>query len=384
MLLGIFNTLGLGWFVASYGHPEVGWLTSVMVLVLVLLLVHFYCYKNWSVFVGGAIAITATLPAINQILMGGFVGSAGTAYWMISASIYAVVGFQTLKPKLITLGVIVGITLILGFIEPWVGQDASRFPGWVEGYLYANTMITLMVFIAVTLNFYMQKLFQEKSISESLLLNILPQSIAEELKVQGESVPKLYQNVTVVFADIKGFTHSAHQLSPQAIVGALNDCFLAFDQITMKHRFEKIKTIGDAYMCAGGVPTPLQDHAIQAVEVGIAMLQFMQQWRQQSHSYGPLDWDLRVGIHTGEVIAGVIGEQKFAYDIWGDTVNVASRMESYGEAGKINISKDVYDLVKHHFSCESRGRIPVKNRGEIEMYFVQFPSSTASSSNQNF
>ena len=212
---------------------------------------------------------------------------------------------------------------------------------------------------------------REMSISENLLLNILPKETAKELKEYGSATPKSYEMVSVLFTDFKGFTNISEQLSPKNLVQELNFCFNAFDDIVQKYNLEKIKTIGDAYMCAGGIPVPNKTNAIDAVNAAIEMQHFINEWEQEKASKGEITWKLRIGIHTGEIVSGVVGKTKFTYDIWGDTVNLASRMESSCEAGKINISETTYQLVKDSFKCTSRGMLQVKNKGPVNMYFVE-------------
>jgi adenylate cyclase len=211
----------------------------------------------------------------------------------------------------------------------------------------------------------------EKDRSDKLLLNILPFETAEELKEKGSATPKHYDMVTVLFTDFKGFTTIAEKLTPERLVEELNNCFLEFDKIIDKHNIEKIKTIGDAYMCAGGVPVANTTNPSDVVKAGIEIMEYMEKLKAEREASGELYWELRIGIHTGKVIAGVVGKNKFAYDIWGDAVNTASRMESSGIPGKVNISGDTYELVKTHFKCTHRGKIQAKNKGEIDMYLVE-------------
>jgi class 3 adenylate cyclase len=173
--------------------------------------------------------------------------------------------------------------------------------------------------------------------------------------------------VTVIFTDFKGFTAIAEKLSAEKLVTEINECFIAFDNIIQKYGIEKIKTIGDAYLAAGGLPTPKETHALDVVNAAREILEFTKDLKRKK---GDLGFDIRIGIHSGPVVAGIVGVKKFAYDIWGDTVNTASRMESGGEAGKINISEATYHLVKDHFNCVFRGKIHAKGKGEIEMYFI--------------
>lgn len=206
---------------------------------------------------------------------------------------------------------------------------------------------------------------------EKLLLNILPSETAMELREKGEATPKLYESVTMMFTDFEHFSQIAENLSPQELVSELNACFVAFDEITEKYNLEKIKTIGDSYMCAGGIPVTNQSHALDAVNAGLEIQEYISRKNRNRSASGLPPWNVRIGIHTGQVVSGVVGRRKFAYDIWGDAVNIASRMESCGEVGKVNISETTYSMVKEHFSCFHRGKISAKNKGEIDMYFVE-------------
>ncbi len=210
----------------------------------------------------------------------------------------------------------------------------------------------------------------ERERAEQLLLNVLPRSIAEELKANGVATPKKYESATVLFTDFVGFTSIASSLAPEEIIEELNYCFTEFDNITQRHNIEKIKTIGDSYMCAGGVPVTNETHAQDAVRAGQEMVAYMKNRNEQHQKNGKVVWPIRVGIHTGELVAGVVGSAKFAYDIWGDTVNVASRMERGAEHNSINVSEETYQLIKLHFDCIYRGEIDVKNKGLMGMYRV--------------
>ena len=211
---------------------------------------------------------------------------------------------------------------------------------------------------------------EEKHRSDSLLLNILPEETAQELKEKGNVAAKQFNAVTVLFTDFKGFTQYSENLSPQALVETLGTYFSKFDEIVERHGLEKIKTIGDAYMCAGGLPFPSEDHAHKMIQAAFEIAEFVDQTKKDVAA-SEMNFDIRIGINTGPVVAGVVGTKKFAYDIWGDTVNVASRMESMSEPGKINISENTYALIKDDFDCEYRGEIEAKNRGKLKMYFVQ-------------
>lgn len=211
---------------------------------------------------------------------------------------------------------------------------------------------------------------REMDTSDALLRNILPEATARELKTNGKVTAKYFESVTVLFTDFKGFTKYSETLSPQDLVNTVDYYFSNFDAIIQKYGLEKIKTIGDAYMCAGGLPYPEADHAVKTVTAALEILDFVNSVKENPPTHISSSFEVRIGINSGPVVAGVVGTKKFAYDIWGDTVNIASRMESGSVAGRINISEPVYELVKGHFICNYRGKIEVKNKGTMKMYFV--------------
>lgn len=215
------------------------------------------------------------------------------------------------------------------------------------------------------------RISKEKARSEELLLNILPAEVAEELKEKGSAEAKLIDEVTVLFTDFKSFTQLSEKLTPQQLVAEINECFSAFDLIMQKHGIEKIKTIGDAYMAAGGLPSANETHPFDVINAALEIQHYMHDLRIKKESKGDLFFEIRIGVHTGPVVAGIVGIKKFAYDIWGDTVNTASRMESNGEAGRVNISENTYHLIQDKYVCIPRGKIQAKGKGEIDMYFVE-------------
>ena len=217
---------------------------------------------------------------------------------------------------------------------------------------------------------YLEIIQSEREKSDKLLQSILPVKIAEELKENGSVKPLLFNSVSVLFTDCIGFTRVSEQMLPHELVDELDGLFSQFDAVCQRNRMEKLKTIGDAYMCAGGLPLRNCTHAVDACLAALEFRDFMLQMAEIKKYLNKPFWELRIGVHSGPVIAGVIGTKKFAYDIWGDTVNTASRMESAGEPGKVNISEDTYNLVKEFFNCDYRGKIEAKGKGEVDMYFV--------------
>ena len=211
---------------------------------------------------------------------------------------------------------------------------------------------------------------QEKEKAERLLLNILPEETAEELKAKGKATARQYRQVSVMFTDFKGFTKIAEDTKPQDLVAELDSYFVMFDEVIERFNIEKIKTIGDAYMCAGGIPIRNKSNPIDIVLAGLEIQRAMKRRNEEKAARGEKGWGLRIGIHTGELIAGVVGIKRFAYDIWGDSVNIASRVEAASDVGMVNVSGRTYELVKEFFNCQYRGKIEAKNKGEIDMFYV--------------
>jgi class 3 adenylate cyclase len=242
--------------------------------------------------------------------------------------------------------------------------------------LIAGLCVVLMIALLLYRNYRIKVktnkiLDKQNDEIQGLLLNILPSEVAKELQLKGTSTPKNYESVSVMFTDFKGFTTLAETMTPQQLVEELNACFIEFDNIIVKYNLEKIKTIGDSYMCAGGLPTPDHNHAYNIVQAGLEIQEYIIKNNERRIEAALAPWDVRIGIHVGPVVAGVVGKKKYAYDIWGSTVNIASRMESNGAPGQVNISAPLYDIVKDKYACTYRGKIYAKNVGDIDMYFVE-------------
>lgn len=263
--------------------------------------------------------------------------------FVISPPFYATVWFSALM-------FIIGATAIYGF------------------YLFKTAQVKRRnIELANTVRARTRELSEEKNKSDELLLNILPVSLVHELKTIGHVEPREFKSISILFTDFKGFTYTSSVLPADKLVNELNDIFKGFDEIIVKYGCEKLKTIGDAYMAGAGLPVETTDHAIRIVMAAKEMQQFIISRNELS----AIKWEMRAGVHTGNVIAGVVGTKKFTYDIWGDTVNIASRMESSGEPGEINVSAYTYMLIRDYFRCEYRGKLDAKGKGKVDMYFVK-------------
>ncbi len=229
----------------------------------------------------------------------------------------------------------------------------------------ATGLVGAIIFLFVVFR-QRNRISKARKRSDELLLNILPEEVAEELKSKGSAEAKLFDEVTVLFTDFVNFTKTSEQLTPKQLVQELNECFTAFDNIIEINGLEKIKTIGDAYLAVCGLPNANTQHAQKVIKAAFDMRDFMIERSKTKSTFG-----IRIGIHTGSVVAGIVGIKKFAYDIWGDTVNTAARMEQNSEAGKVNISEATYQLVKNDFECKHRGKIGAKGKGDVDMYFVE-------------
>lgn len=272
-----------------------------------------------------------------------------------------------------------GLFLFFQFYYRSLGKSGIFGPAHLiipADYLMPPLTLLILFFILITYQFVKavnsaeDRLAVEHAKSEKLLLNILPREVANELKQEGTSKPRHFPSATVCFTDFEGFTKIAETLQPEGLVAELDRCFSYFDNLMDRHNLEKLKTIGDSYMFAGGIPQSNATHAVDCVMAALEIQAFMNQMKEIKAAQNLPYWQLRLGIHSGDLVAGVIGERKFAYDVWSDTVNTASRCESSGVSGKINISGVTFELVKDFFACEYRGAVPAKNKGQIDMYFV--------------
>jgi guanylate cyclase len=309
---------------------------------------------------------------LSMIPLGGFLGAGGVGLWGVLAPLGALV-FSDVRSAIRWFVAWLVIFLGAGTAGVILGPIPPPIPVW-----FTTTMLALNIAVSGTIVFTLLAVFAmqrraalaalrvEQARAEGLLLNILPSSIADRLKVDTQTIADQFSSASILFADVVDFTPRSELLEPAEVVRLLDHLFSHFDTLAERYGVEKIKTIGDAYMVAAGVPRPRPDHARALVSMGIDMVEAV----HSSDEVGHLGLELRVGINSGPVVAGVIGRKRFLYDLWGDAVNTASRMESHGTPGRVQITRATYELVADDFECEPRGTIAVKGKGEMEIWHV--------------
>jgi adenylate cyclase len=335
-------------------------------------IIYFGLSLRFQVFRFSQLLLILLLPFALMTALGGFVNGSAVILWGLICPLGAML-FDKQSNARRWLMAFISLVIISGILHPWLRLQNNFTTGQINLFFVVNLLgVGSLIFLMVYYFVGKKNFFQARS--ESLLLNILPKEIAEELKAKGSADAKQFDEVTVMFTDFKNFTRISEKLSPAELVAEIDTFFKAFDNITSNHNIEKIKTIGDSYMCAGGLPVANKTNANDVVSAALEIQKFVQNYAEQRIKNGKEPFEIRIGIHSGPVVAGIVGFKKFAYDIWGDTVNIASRMESSGEAGKVNISGTTYELVKDKFTCTHRDKIIVKNKGETVMYFVESKS----------
>jgi guanylate cyclase len=326
--------------------------------------------KNYALYRRCQLALILALPFLLQWSLGGFVDSSGVALWAFVAPLGALVfcGPREAVPWFVAFVVLIGVSAV---IDGRLPDPSPTIPSWIVVTFFALTITGVSLTAFLLMEYFVRSrdrahraLAAEQERSEALLLSIFPRSIAERLKVSHGVIAERRDEVSVLFADIAGFTPAAEGLGPEEIVDLLDEIFSTFDDLVARHGLEKIKTIGDGYLAAAGIPTPRQDHAEAAARLALAMLDALPTVR------GASSLGLRIGIDSGPVVAGVIGRSKFGYDIWGDTVNTASRMESHAPVGAIQVTERTYRRLQDDFVLERRDAVDVKGKGEMTTYLV--------------
>jgi guanylate cyclase len=303
-----------------------------------------------------------------QWQLGGFRASGGALIWSLLAPIASMMfaGARRSWPMFVAMVLLVALSWVR---EVLLAPDSYELSPNEVAFHFAFNTIGFVAFLYLSTRYFVSRIDAEKARSEALLLNVLPGSIAERLKKKEKEsgvIADRFEGATVLFTDIVGFTPLAAKLDAEGVVALLDEIFTAFDEIADRHGLEKIKTIGDAYMLVGGLPEPCADHAARVAEAAIAMRAFLERFSGER----ALAISMRIGVHSGSVVAGVIGKKKFAYDLWGDTVNTASRMESHGAPGKIHVSEATRALLDGAYAFEDRGVVTVKGKGELRTFWL--------------
>ena len=345
-----------------YDEPGAGWAIGMLSCAYLL---------AWALYAATGSTLVATVislissAATNMYIhveLGGYANSGAIQMWAITLTLMAAV----------TLGRNVAIVVAFAFIAESVGfalaeqslSDSRPAPDpSLSAVMFATVLVGTVLIVTPLFGYLLARLSFERRRAEELILNVLPAEVAAELKHHGSTTARRFESVSVLFADIVGFTPHSAAMKPEELVDGLNTVFTYFDGLAAEYGCEKIRTMGDSYMVAAGVPVPRNDHAQALAMVALAMLQFAD----------GSPWQFRIGINSGPVVAGVIGTSKYQYDVWGDTVNIASRMESHGEPGRAQISQSTYDLVKEQFVCTRRGPIDVKGKGTLITWFLEAP-----------
>jgi guanylate cyclase len=354
----------------ALGAPA-GVIAYLYFLVSAVAIVVFARTRDGEAFLRTELVAILLAPTLSMALVGGFIASGGVGLWGILAPLGALV-FLGWRSGLRWFVAFLAVFLLSGLAGEVYG-GLSEVPEWFQ-----SAMIALNITVGGTIVFILLALFArqreealaalriEQEKAETLLLNILPRSIAEKLKADAHTIADQFSEASILFADVVDFTPLSEHLPPAEVVGILDHLFSHFDDLAEQYGLEKIKTIGDCYMVAAGVPTPRPDHAHALAQMALDMIQAT----RSSDDVGHLGLELRIGINSGPVVAGVIGRKRFLYDLWGDAVNTASRMESHGTSGRIQITQATCELIADEFECEPRGTINVKGKGEMEAWYL--------------
>ena len=340
---------------------------------LMFLMVLIFNNKGWRVLATIWLTIASYISVLLFLYLLGY--SSGVAFICFLIIIMPYMTFRRKARKLAHgFSILACLTLIVTVLFQ---SNINAHYDEIDPFLSQVVNISITGFICLALIWSMsvlidrseESLMAEQKKSDDLLHNILPVNVAKDLKETGRTIPQRHKNVTILFTDFEGFTELVASISEITLVNELNDIFGRFDEIVEEAGVEKIETIGDAYLAVGGLGEGITEHAINCITAAQQMLYYLE---ERNRKY-EIKWRMRVGIHSGPIVAGVVGKKKFRFDLFGDTINTASRTESAGEAGKINISSSTYELVKNDIDCEYRGKIHAKGKGEMEMYFVKQP-----------
>jgi adenylate cyclase len=361
----LITLLSFVWVITylSIGQPVAAAIPFTYQVISVITLVWFARTKRLGPFRAGQLAMMLPLPFLLQLSLGGFVPSSGVILWALMAPIGALMflGAARSLPWFVAYGALV---VVAGVLQPLLADPDPPVPEPVIVTLFVMNILGVSITVFLLLRYFVMEREHERAKSERLLLNVLPQPIAARLRDADDTIADAFDEVTVLFADIVDFTKMSEGAAPAEIVHLLNELFTRFDELAEHHGLEKIKTIGDAYMVAGGIPLARPDHAEAVAEMALDMVAAVGE-RTDGRAL-----QIRIGIDTGPVVAGVIGRRKFIYDLWGDTVNTASRMESHGLPGSIQITERTHRRLSDRYECAERGTVSIKGKGEMPTWLL--------------
>ena len=365
----VFAGLAWGLMYLAFGEPLAGAIPFSYGIISLLSVIHFGRTRRFRFFVFSQLTLILLLPFLLMLALGGFVQGSAVVLWALICPMGAML-FD--KPRNAPRWFLAFLCLVLlsGLLQPYLGLSNNLSSGVVTFFFVINLIGVASIIFLMALYFVGQKnAFQQRS--EALLLNILPKEIAAILRKEERTIADHFEGASVLFADVVNFTDMSEKMTPRELVGLLDEVFSRFDLMVEEHGLEKIKTIGDCYMVASGIPRPRDDHAQVLTRMALEMRDYL-----SCHEIQGRKLKMRIGVNSGPVVAGVIGRKKFAYDLWGDAVNTASRMESHGLGGFVQITRDTYEMIKDDFICEPRGLVKVKGKGDMEAWFVTEPRTS--------
>jgi guanylate cyclase len=369
----MFIAAGAIWGIAYIllREPAAGIIPLFYAIISFLSVLHFSQSRNYLFFRTSQLVLILILPFLLMMALGGYISSSAVIVWSYLAPLGSLLFAEHRQSPRWQLAFL-GLVVLSGFLQPYVHRSNNLSEGLVIAFFVLNLGAVSAITFVLLQYFVRQKelayrlLHIEQDRSESLLLNVLPREIAARLKDGERTIADHHPSVSILFADMASFTPLTNELTPGEMVELLNNIYSHFDSLIEKFGAEKIRVIGDNYMIAAGLPRPRADHAQTLARLALEMNAYV----DTLPPIGARRLAFRFGINSGPVVAGVIGHKKFAYDVWGDTVNTASRMESQGEPGKIQITQATYELVKDEFACEPHGAVIVKGKGEMETWFL--------------
>jgi adenylate cyclase len=361
------TVLSVFWVVTYWalGLPGSAAIPFAYQVISIVTLIVFARTKDYRFFRFSQVVLIILLPFLLQWSLGGYVASSAVSLWALEGA-FGAMFFFTAAAAVPWFVLFLGLTVASGLAEPWVSQHAAVIPAPLVTAFFVLNIVGVSLTAYLLLQYAVRARDSALDRSEALLLNILPRSIAQRLKRETGIIAESHPDVTVVFADVVDFTPFAERTAPERVVGVLDEIFSMFDLLAERLGLEKIKTVGDAYMVVAGLPDPRPDHAEAGAEMALAM---QEELGRLCTALG-LELEIRIGMQSGPVIAGVIGRRKFIYDLWGDTVNTASRMESSGLPGRIQVTEAVYERLRSTYDFEARGEVEVKGKGRLRTYLM--------------